>query len=386
MKTKIALPGPVKGYVAREYVGSGAWKVAFRATSNEISDVALLMIKDRARSEEIAKDVRRAIELCREHEFADYLAEFISVVKDSDGTLFIIEEFLVKPLYYDAPLANVSKWVGYARDLSRGLTCIHENRRENRLVHRDLKLDNCGVSKTGRAKIFDLGSLTTEYGKVECTILTRAPELFEPGVDFTTAADVWALGATLYALRTGAYPFVEPREIVIRRSVNDRLAAGEIDDRAAEEAKKAIDDSISNRATRSDAESVLFAHIDQVFSPFVAAPLKEMLSFDPAIRKPIRQYEKGWSELAAHMSGVGPPPDCKSKWSQIETMLTSVLHGELPLTVKQFGRLAAEWEQEKDAILKKHEMTEDAVEHLQSLLGNVKTAIERPRMSPLRDN
>lgn len=382
MKPRVPLPAPVKGYVAREYLGSGAWKVAFRATSNEINDVALLAIKDRSRSAEIAKDVKRAIELCRDHEYSAYLAEFISVVKNSEGDLFIIEELLLKPLYFDAPLADVIKWTNYARDLARGLTCIHENRQEqqaeNRLVHRDLKLDNCGVSKTGQAKIFDLGSLTTEGGKVECTILSRAPELFGDQTTFTTAADVWALGATLFALRTGRYPFVEPTEMQLRRDVNDRLAAGEITASDATKAKEDIDRNIGQRARRANAKVILFGQIDQLFSPQVAGPLKEMLSFDPSERQEIRHYAETWTEISAYMSGVGPPPDCTGKWNQIRRMLTSVLHGELPLTVKQFGRLATEWSQEKDAIVTKQEMTAMEIEALEGLLTQTKKAVERP--------
>jgi len=73
---------------------------------------------------------------------------------------------------------------------------------------------NCGIDHFGTAKIFDLGSVTSEGRTIRGTVLSRAPELFAQGATCTKASAVWAMGAVLFALRTGGdYPFVTRHEV-----------------------------------------------------------------------------------------------------------------------------------------------------------------------------
>ena len=143
------------------------------------------------------------------------MASFYGIQRGEDGKLFIIEELLERSLDRLYPLNDLVMFSRIARDLCRGLTCLHENE----LIHRDLKLDNCGLDQLQKAKIFDLGSVTSEPGGVEGTILTRALELFDldngdelfagPEIPLSGqqrmmfSSDVWGLGATLFALITG---------------------------------------------------------------------------------------------------------------------------------------------------------------------------------------
>jgi serine/threonine protein kinase len=369
------LPPPVQGYAARQYLGAGAWKVAFRANANGINDVALLMFRDPKRAAMIAADVTAAIELCNGHEYSSYLADFYCAIRDGDA-FYLVEELLVRSLSHEAPLPDVHKWTNYARDLCRALTCIHDSYQ----VHRDVKLDNCGISKAGRAKIFDLGSLTTEIGgKVEGTILTRAPELLKGARKYTYAADIWALGATLYALRTGRYPFVMPNEIDIRRKINEKMGTGKISEAEANKQKRDIDLAIAKRAKRPTAEAELQEEIRRDFSPLVCEHLIQMLSFDVKIRKTARDWAETWSELSAHLGGTGPSPILSNtKWGQIRKMLSSVLVGEIPYTMRMYQRLAAEWEADRAALLKEHRMTDEEIGDLEAILCRVKDLIDAP--------
>jgi serine/threonine protein kinase len=133
------------------------------------------------------------------------VAQLYDAFKGEDGDIYLLEELLYRPLENLAPLTMVDEFYGIARDLCVGLASLHRRGR----VHRDLKLDNCGIDYFGTAKIFDLGSVTSEGGTVKGTTLSRAPELFATGAKCTKASDVWAMGAVLFALRTGGdYPFV----------------------------------------------------------------------------------------------------------------------------------------------------------------------------------
>jgi WD40 repeat protein len=103
----------------------------------------------------------------------------------------------------------------YARQAALGL----EHAFEHGLVHRDVKPGNLLVDKGGTVKILDLGlarycpdgkeSLTRQYDEnsVMGTADYLAPEQALNLHDVDTRADVYSLGATLYALLAGEPPF-----------------------------------------------------------------------------------------------------------------------------------------------------------------------------------
>lgn len=84
---------------------------------------------------------------------------------------------------------------------------------ENAIVHRDLKLENIIIERSGEAKIIDLGFgnfildenhlLRTFCGSPDYA----APELFLGKAYDGYKADIWSLGVLLYAMVTGALPF-----------------------------------------------------------------------------------------------------------------------------------------------------------------------------------
>lgn len=348
----VDFPKPGKGYVIREYLGGGFWKRAFRASSaNSTADVALLYPHDESRSDILLKDVHNLIRTARGHEFSSYLAQFYGFEYGEDGKLFIVEELLDRPLDKLHPLYDLSLFSRIARDLCKGLCCLHENR----LVHRDLKLDNCGMDPLQRAKIFDLGSVTSEQGGVEGTIFTRAPELFardgsptlfsmdgEPG-RVSYPADVWALGATLFALRIGVYPFVHDNEIRARRALNAKIAQRKIRENAAEKEKREIDRSIASRVMRKGAPQVLSKRVQDALRGRAGEILNSMLSGEPNKRLAAREYVQQWGELCNELGGAGPVTTGRSdKWIQIAQQLTAVKQREFSLSRKQLERLISE--------------------------------------------
>ncbi|XP_061389124.1 calcium/calmodulin-dependent protein kinase kinase 2 [Musca vetustissima] len=87
-----------------------------------------------------------------------------------------------------------------------------------RIIHADIKPGNLLLTECGRVKIADLGvcnefigedSTMTNYSTAG-TPAFRAPETLNVGQNIYCgkAADIWALGATLYALVFGNVPFV----------------------------------------------------------------------------------------------------------------------------------------------------------------------------------
>jgi eukaryotic-like serine/threonine-protein kinase len=83
------------------------------------------------------------------------------------------------------------------------------------LVHRDVKPDNILVTRDGLAKLTDMGLVKDVEGDLNLTKTGRglgtphymAPEQFKNAKTVDVRGDIYALGATLYALVTGRVPF-----------------------------------------------------------------------------------------------------------------------------------------------------------------------------------
>lgn len=338
MTTRAALPALGHGYIARERLGRGAWKEAFRAvtTGNKgWRDVAVLRYLKRPDTEELLNEIRSGYSIMIKPPTPKHLTRLLDFFVTVDGDPVLVQELLYRALDRLAPLSAAERYLRIARDLFKGLAELHLRD----VMHRDLKLDNCGVDYNDSAKLFDL-SLATNLADAPSrgTVYTLAPDLCLSNKQYTKAADVWALGATLYALRFGYYPHATRAEIEKRRALDPDVAA----DQAKREEMAA---EIKRRRTEEDAEKRLFEEIRSFFPPSPAELLCRIMSYSPGERPTADEAAAGWAECLQQWltparersEGVGTP-NGSAAYRVLSAQLNAVVCQGARISPKQWDR------------------------------------------------
>lgn len=210
------LPGGVCGSEGVRIVerhGAGAFGIVFRArVGEERCEVAVKALKpehrdDREALERFTREARTLSGIQHPHVVR------ILGVGEQRGTPYAVMEFIGGPDLGTLLLREGALEPGRAAHLAlgvaRGLTAIHAAS----IVHRDLKPHNVLVAPGDRAVIADFGvaraasaARLTMTGQLVGSPAYMAPEQLDER-PVTAAADLYALGAILYELLTGAPPF-----------------------------------------------------------------------------------------------------------------------------------------------------------------------------------
>jgi len=202
------------GYRILERVGEGSMGTVYRAMQLSLDRiVALKVVADELAGNEDYKalfiaEARAAGELSHPNIVRVY------DVNSLDGTLFYVMEYMAQGnvedlLRCEGPLP-VEQALGIAVEAGAGL----EYAEQKGVVHRDIKPSNLLVHETGTVKIGDLGIAVrtqTRRNEPSSQRLVGSPHYMPPeqaaGKAFDSRADVYALGASLYKMLSGAPPF-----------------------------------------------------------------------------------------------------------------------------------------------------------------------------------
>lgn len=134
-------------------------------------------------------------------------------VVEEDDRIWLVMEYLpgrtLAQIIKEDGALPATEVAAIGAQVADGLAAAHERG----TVHRDVKPSNILVTDDGRAKISDFGiartlgeEQLTQTGLMSGTPLYFSPELAR-GADPAPSADVWALGASLYAAIEGTPPW-----------------------------------------------------------------------------------------------------------------------------------------------------------------------------------
>ncbi|CAH7670476.1 expressed protein [Phakopsora pachyrhizi] len=211
----------------------------------------------------------------------------------------------------------------FARQMGSALEYCHANS----IVHRDLKIENILISKTGNIKIIDFGlsNLFSPNSNLQTfcgSLYFAAPELLNAKVYIGPEVDVWSFGIVLFVLVCGKVPFDDQS----MPALHAKIKRGQVEYPSwlSSECKHLLSRMlVTNPANRATLHEVL-NHAWMV-KGYEGAP-------DPHIppREPLRLNQID-SEIVKSMTGFE-----FGTIEKIEADLKAVLSSEIYLTVLKF--------------------------------------------------
>jgi len=193
-------------YRLDEQIGLGGMGVVWRATDLELGRVVALKQSQRGDDGQIRREARIGAGLHHPR-----VVTVFDVVVDEDGRWLVMEYLpsrsLSTILATDGPLAPAAV-ARIGAQIADALAAMHEQG----IAHRDVKPGNILVTDDGTAKLADFGIArwaevtVTDSGHVGGTPGYLAPEVAD-GRKAGAAADVFSLGATLFAAVEGGSPW-----------------------------------------------------------------------------------------------------------------------------------------------------------------------------------
>ena len=232
-KATIKIPSTFGNYRFLDILGSGSFSVCCLAENIKTKEhiaakiISRTLIKEQGLLAQIEQELR-ILEtvhhpgLCNVYQII-YLEEIIIVCMEygARGTLY---EYLVA----NGPFHHLDS-LNMFQALVETIAFLHTRG----IAHRDIKLDNIVLTNDLKPKLIDFG-VSTAYKGVQpseahvhnlrttvCgTFEYMAPEILRGEVYNPYAADIWALGVTLYCMTVGNFPFSGTAKQIVNQVLN----------------------------------------------------------------------------------------------------------------------------------------------------------------------
>ncbi|KAI9730310.1 MAG: serine/threonine-protein kinase KIN2 [Claussenomyces sp. TS43310] len=186
-----------------------AVKIVPRGSANEDTPGQSKADRDRAdHSKEVRTAREAAIVTLLDH---PYICGMRDVVRTSYHW-YMLFEYVNGGQMLDYIISHGRLKEKQARKFSRQIASALDYCHRNSIVHRDLKIENILISKTGDIKIIDFGLSNLfspkDFLKTFCgSLYFAAPELLQARKYTGPEVDVWSFGIVLYVLVCGKVPF-----------------------------------------------------------------------------------------------------------------------------------------------------------------------------------
>ena len=207
-------------YEKLEKIGTGTYGVVYKARDKNRSEiVALKKILLDVEPEGIPSTAIREICILRELLHPN-IVELKDVVA-TDDKLYLVFEYVDQDLkqYLDSlprdQVQDIRTIKSFLYQILQGVSYLHSKR----VLHRDLKPQNILITRAGNVKLADFGLARTyqiplrPYTHEVVTLWYRAPEILLGTLEYSSALDIWSVGAIFLELLTKSPYFVGDSEI-----------------------------------------------------------------------------------------------------------------------------------------------------------------------------
>jgi serine/threonine protein kinase len=223
---RTVIPAPSGNYAFIKTIGQGSMgkvKLAKKEGSNELVACKIIervSVDDGRQSKEDREraDAAREDRNAREAAIVSLLNhQYICALRDNLRTRwhwYMLFEYVNGGQMLDYIISHGKLKEKQARKFARQIASAVDYCHRNSIVHRDLKIENILISKTGDIKIIDFG-LSNLFSpdenrklKTYCgSLYFAAPELLQARPYTGPEVDVWSFGVVLFVLVCGKVPF-----------------------------------------------------------------------------------------------------------------------------------------------------------------------------------
>lgn len=167
---------------------------------------------NRAKAKDLSKEVRvireASLQMLLRHPYVCRMREFIT----HPNHHYMVFEHINGGQMLDYIISHGRLRERSARNFARQIGSALQYCHANNIVHRDLKIENILISKSGNIKIIDFGlsNVFKPQGHLNTfcgSLYFAAPELLNARVYTGPEVDVWSFGVVLYVLVCGKVPF-----------------------------------------------------------------------------------------------------------------------------------------------------------------------------------
>ena len=206
--------GNVEVYRKREELGKGGFATVYRVTNEATNESFALKAtsKQLLMKPKVMQKHRSEVAIQRSLNHP-YILRLYDFFEDSNNTYMVLELCpgrSVRDLVKRKNHLSEHETVKILKYVIEGVCYLHDNR----VIHRDLKLENFLIAADGRVKIADFGlSAKLDYDdEKKYTVCGTpnylSPELLIPGSHaHRYEVDIWAIGVCAFAMLTGRPPF-----------------------------------------------------------------------------------------------------------------------------------------------------------------------------------
>ncbi|KAK8882465.1 hypothetical protein M9Y10_045107 [Tritrichomonas musculus] len=281
-----------------EELGRGGFAGVYKVTNTETGEVFAIKAVPKVRVEKpkSLEKLKCEIEIQRSLNHPNVLKSYGNF--EDFYNYYIVLEFApggsVKDLVRSNTRLSESETARILREVMSGLCYIHDNK----IIHRDLKLENFLIGKDGRVKIADFGlSTRIDYDDEKKYTLCGTPNYISPeqlthsNKGHSYEVDIWAIGVCAFTMLTGKPPFETPRRKLTYEHIKNCTYSFPPDIPLSHQAKNFIKKILQIKPERRpNAQDVaLHPFLTQITrAPSLPAPVTAKIAETPAPKYPMR--------------------------------------------------------------------------------------------------